>query len=70
MGKLAFYCLRNPLGAVRFVFDKAISAGTNPSKLVRGNWGATELFHKLIFQDEVLLQVLESNREYHGHEGR
>lgn len=61
MGGPAFDCLRNPLGAVRFMFDKAVSAGADPSKLGRGDWGATELFHKFIFQDGGLLRVPEIN---------
>eukprot|EP01018_Ginkgo_biloba_P015120 Gb_33880 [translate_table: standard] len=57
----AFDCLRNPLGAVRFMFDKAVSAGADPSKLGRSDWGATDLFRKFIFQDECLVQVPELN---------
>lgn len=61
MGGPAFDCLRNPLGAVRFMFDKAVSAGADPSKLGRGDWGAAELFHKFIFQDGGLLRIPELN---------
>ncbi|GLJ14702.1 hypothetical protein SUGI_0238350 [Cryptomeria japonica] len=62
MGGPAFDCLSNPLGTVRFMFEKAISAGADPSKLNKSDWGTIELFQKFVYQDGGLQKVPEINQ--------
>ncbi|KAI7738486.1 hypothetical protein M8C21_016448 [Ambrosia artemisiifolia] len=51
-------CLANPLGAVRFTFEKAVStAGSDPSSFDRNDWGVSDLFRDFLFDNDGLNQV-------------
>lgn len=53
----AYDCFTNPLGAVRFLFDKA----GHSSDSCRGDWGVCDLFSKVVLDDGGLPQVPEIN---------
>ncbi|MCO5600015.1 hypothetical protein L7F22_054123 [Adiantum nelumboides] len=55
----AFDCVANPLGAVRFLFDKV--AGQGPVDAHSSDWGVYSLFFKTVLEDGALLQVPEIN---------
>ncbi len=42
-------CFRNPVGAVRVLFDKACRAATSPADFTRSDWGVKELFESYLF---------------------
>nr|XP_043613110.1 mini-chromosome maintenance complex-binding protein [Erigeron canadensis] len=51
-------CLANPLGAVRFTFDKAVAAaGSDPASFDRKDWGVSEIFREFLFDNDGLNQV-------------
>ncbi|XP_076908974.1 mini-chromosome maintenance complex-binding protein-like [Bidens hawaiensis] len=50
-------CLANPLGAVRFTFDKAVSSGSDPASFDRNDWGVADLFREFLFDNDGLTQV-------------
>lgn len=50
-------CLVNPLGAVRFTFEKAVTSGTDPASLDRKDWGVTDLFREFLFDNDGISQV-------------
>lgn len=51
-------CLVNPLGAVRFTFEKAVTSGTDPASLDRNDWGVADLFREFLFDNDGISQVL------------
>eukprot|EP00250_Pteridium_aquilinum_P012999 c21070_g1_i1 orf=136-1962(+) len=56
----AYDCVANPLGAVRFLFDKASGQGfVDPPR--SGDWGVHPLFSKTLLDDGALSQVPEVN---------
>ncbi|KAM0043028.1 putative mini-chromosome maintenance complex-binding protein [Helianthus debilis subsp. tardiflorus] len=50
-------CLANPLGAVRFTFEKAVSSGSDPASFDRNDWGVANLFREFLFDNDGLNQV-------------
>lgn len=60
-------CLSNPLGAVRFTFEKAIASGADPAALNGKDWGAGDLFRDVLFDQGALSQVPVLNAENIGH---
>ncbi|KAL7589325.1 hypothetical protein Lser_V15G36082 [Lactuca serriola] len=50
-------CLVNPLGAVRFTFEKAVTSGTDPASLDRNDWGVADLFREFLFDNDGISQV-------------
>ncbi|KAL8218070.1 hypothetical protein R6Q57_021443 [Mikania cordata] len=50
-------CLTNPLGAVRFTFEKAVSSGSDPASFDRHDWGVADLFREFLFDNDGLTQV-------------
>nr|GEX06174.1 hypothetical protein [Tanacetum cinerariifolium] len=50
-------CLTNPLGAVRFTFDKAVASGSDPASLDRKDWGVADIFRDFLFDNDGLSQV-------------
>lgn len=54
---LPYDCLANPLGAVRFTFDKAVASGFDPTISESKDWGATDLFREFLFDQDGLSQV-------------
>ncbi|MFS7961045.1 putative mini-chromosome maintenance complex-binding protein [Helianthus anomalus] len=50
-------CLANPLGAVRFSFEKAVSSGSDPASFDRNDWGVADLFREFLFDNDGLNQV-------------
>ncbi|KAF6143113.1 hypothetical protein GIB67_041181 [Kingdonia uniflora] len=54
---LPFDCLSNPLGAVRFTFEKAISSGFNPATSDGKDWGAIKVFQECLFDEDHISQV-------------
>ncbi|KAK9063319.1 hypothetical protein SSX86_017189 [Deinandra increscens subsp. villosa] len=50
-------CLANPLGAVRFTFEKAVSSGSDPASFNRSDWGVADLFREFLFENDGLSQV-------------
>eukprot|EP00249_Psilotum_nudum_P000776 c12897_g1_i1 orf=82-1905(+) len=58
----AMDCFSNPLGAVRFLFDKAcVTASIPPSDFCKSDWGVRELFRKCVLDSGAILQVPEVN---------
>ncbi|XP_010537842.1 PREDICTED: mini-chromosome maintenance complex-binding protein-like [Tarenaya hassleriana] len=57
MGGPPYDCLANPLGAVRFTFEKAISSGSDPASFDGGDWGAVDLFRHLFSDEAAFSQV-------------
>ncbi|WCJ20040.1 Mini-chromosome maintenance complex-binding protein [Euphorbia peplus] len=54
---LPYDCLSNPLGAVRFTFEKAIVSGSDPSSFDGKDWGSTDLFRHFLSDQSNLSQV-------------
>lgn len=54
----AYDCLTNPLGAVRFMFEKTI-ASDEPS-FDCNDWGVADIFHEFLFDNDGLHQVYDS----------
>ncbi|KVI04808.1 Mini-chromosome maintenance complex-binding protein [Cynara cardunculus var. scolymus] len=50
-------CLVNPLGAVRFTFEKAVASGSDPASFDRKDWGVADLFREFLFDSDGLSQV-------------
>ncbi|XP_071690035.1 mini-chromosome maintenance complex-binding protein [Rutidosis leptorrhynchoides] len=50
-------CLTNPLGAVRFTFDKAVASGSDPASFDRKDWGVSDIFRDFLFDNHGLNQV-------------
>ncbi|KAI5074125.1 hypothetical protein GOP47_0010086 [Adiantum capillus-veneris] len=55
----AYDCVANPLGAVRFLFDKV--TGQGPIDGHSSDWGVHPLFSKTVLEDGALSQVPEIN---------
>lgn len=55
----AYDCVANPLGAVRFLFDKAAGQGAVDQR--GSDWGVNPLFSKTLLDDGALSQVPEIN---------
>ncbi|KAL3717919.1 hypothetical protein ACJRO7_003105 [Eucalyptus globulus] len=64
---LPYDCLANPLGAVRFTFEKAVAAGADPAALNGKDWGAGDLFRDVLFDQGALSQVPVLNAKNIGH---
>lgn len=52
----AYDCVANPLGAVRFLFDKAAGQGAVDQR--GSDWGVNPLFSKTLLDDGALSQVI------------
>lgn len=50
-------CLVNPLGVVRFTFEKAVASGSDPASFDRKDWGVADLFREFLFDNDGLSQV-------------
>ena len=50
-------CLVNPLGAVRFTFEKTVNSGTDPTSLGGKDWGVADLFREFLFDNDGISQV-------------
>ncbi|GKU98242.1 hypothetical protein SLEP1_g11271 [Rubroshorea leprosula] len=57
MGGPPYDCLSNPLGAVRFAFEKAMASGSHPSAFGGKDWGALDLFRHFLSEQSALSQV-------------
>ncbi|XP_010525516.1 PREDICTED: mini-chromosome maintenance complex-binding protein-like [Tarenaya hassleriana] len=57
MGGPPYDCRANPLGAVRFTLNKAISSVSDPAAFDGKDWGAVDLFRQLFSDDSALSQV-------------
>jgi hypothetical protein len=57
MGGPPVDCFRNPVGAVRVLFDKACRAATSPADFTRSDWGVKELFESYLFGRNVHCKV-------------
>ncbi|KAK1415433.1 hypothetical protein QVD17_31214 [Tagetes erecta] len=54
----AYDCLTNPLGAVRFTFEKTVlSSASDPASFDRNDWGVADLFREFLFDNDGLHQV-------------
>ncbi|CAI9091851.1 OLC1v1026951C1 [Oldenlandia corymbosa var. corymbosa] len=54
---LPYDCLANPLGAVRFTFEKALASASAPAALEGKDWGTSDLFQRFLFEDDGISQV-------------
>lgn len=57
MGGPPYDCLTNPLGAVRFTFEKAMASGSRPSAFDGTDWGALDLFRHFLSEQSALSLV-------------
>ncbi|KAJ0884458.1 hypothetical protein HanPSC8_Chr10g0433911 [Helianthus annuus] len=56
-----YYCLINPLGAVRSTFEKAVASGADPTSFDGKDWGVSDLFREYLFQNEAVSSDSDSS---------